>query len=305
MRSIRLFATRIAPSFLKPLYSPAKTRKLTTAIPTSSIQSTASSAPRLSAFTGKPDFYEAFFLLDDILLQLQPLERSLSITAGQSIQWHEREEMSGSLGFSLSTLQYRKIKDKLALLACHSNLPEIRQFLLNFTQDPTIRVSATENDVVEKKATERKNVYGHIDELGRAVAKGKRKSSTARVLLVDGEGLMYVNGKPVAEYFHRMNDMFKVAEPLRATSAFGKYNIWALVRGGGQTGTIKHMSYSQTLLGQSGAVALATAKAMAAKDDRLLQILATWGLLKQDNRQVERKKPGQPKARKHFTWVKR
>lgn len=196
----------------------------------------AASPPRLSAFTGKPDFYEALFLLDDILLQLQPLERSLSITAGQSVNWHDRDGLSNALGFSLSTLQYRKIKDKLSLLACHSNIPEIRQFLLNFTHDSAIKSLSSSDMQVEDKPSEKKSIYGHIDEQGRAVAKGKRKSATAKVFLVEGEGLMYVNGKPVAEYFHRMNDMFKIAEPLRVTGSFGKFNIWALVRGGGQTG---------------------------------------------------------------------
>lgn len=210
---------------------------------TSQVTPTVTSSPtRLSAFTGKPDFYEALYFLDDILLQLQPLagKKAMSITSGQSIQWHDADKLSDAMGFSLSTLHYRKVKDKLAELACYSNLPEIRQLLLNFTADPTIVSIANDigavgaDDKIVLSKAER--VYGHVDDLGRVVAKGRRKTSLAKVYLVDGEGLLYVNGKPAAEYFQRMAYMFKLAEPLRVTSSFGKYNIWALVNGGGLTG---------------------------------------------------------------------
>lgn len=252
---------------------------------------------RLSAFTGKPDYYEALFFFDDILLQLKPLQQSLSITAGQSIRWYERKELSDSLGFGLTTLQHRKVKDKLSMLATYSSVPEIRQLLLNFTDDPKLATSITAEEnpfqaSEEQKLVDAVRIYGHLDSLGRVVAKGKRKSSTAKVYLVPGDGKLFVNGKPAVEYFSRMVDMFKLAEPFRVTGSFGKYNIWALVRGGGFTG-------------QCGAVRLAIAKAMVVKEPKLLPTLTSWGLLKQDNRRVERKKPGQPKARKRFTWVKR
>lgn len=196
---------------------------------------------RLSAFTGKPDFYEALFFFDDILLQLHPLEKSMTKTSGQSIKWHERQQLGDALGFSLSTLQHRKIKDKLVDLACYSGLPEIRNFLQNFTEDSAIHTSV--NSTAETSGStnleplKAKSIYGHVDSLGRIVAKGKRKTSTAKAYLVEGEGLFYVNGKPAAEYFSRVSDMFKIAEPFRVTSSFGKFNVWALVRGGGFTGT--------------------------------------------------------------------
>ncbi len=197
--------------------------------------------PRLSAFTGKPDFYEALFFLDDILLNLKPFDKSLSTTAGQSIQWHDRQALSDSFGFSLSMLQHRKIKDKLSMLACYSSIPEIRLFLSNFTNDTAVMTDKSSKVQRDEKVIEATRIFGRIDSLGRAVAKGKRKAATAKVYLVEGEGLFYVNGKPAAEYFNRMVDMFKLAEPFRVTSTFGKYNVWALVRGGGHTGKFPKM----------------------------------------------------------------
>lgn len=224
---------------------------------------------RLSAFTGKPSFYEALFFFDDILLKLRPLSKSLSTTAGQSVQWHGKQELSDALGMGLSTLQHRKVKDKLAALACYAGVPEIREFLVNFTADSAVtRCSSAAHAAAEAAPSEAKasladkvRRYGRTDELGRAVATGKRKAATAKAYLVPGEGLCYVNGKPAAEYFPRLNDMFRLAAPFQATSTFGRFNVWALVRGGGATG-------------QAGAVALATARVLVVRDAQHLAVLS-------------------------------
>lgn len=225
-----------------PIFRSARpsTRLVSTETSTSASEvSPTGTSTRLSAFTGKPDFYEALFFFDDIILQLHPLERSMTKTSGQSVKWHDRQRLGDALGFSLSTLQHRKIKDKLVELACYSGLPEIRNFLQNFTEDPAIQAAprTPDNSQVDTEPAKVKSIYGQVDSLGRVVAKGKRKTSTAKAYLVEGDGLFYVNGKPAAEYFGRVSDMFKIAEPFRVTSAFGKFNVWALVRGGGFTGT--------------------------------------------------------------------
>src|SRR5690606_13283953 len=120
---------------------------------------------RLSAFTGKPDFYEALFFLDDILLNLKPFSKSLTTTAGQSIQWHDRQALSDALGFSLSTLQHRKIKDKLSMLACYASVPEIKVFLSNFTNDSIIKneENTEKSDTASsKKEDDPTRIYGRI-----------------------------------------------------------------------------------------------------------------------------------------------
>lgn len=193
---------------------------------------------KLSAFTGKPSFYEALFFLDDILSRLTSLPRPCSITSCESIKWHDKDYLSDSLGFALSNLQYRKIREKLVKLAGYSHIPEIRQFLQpNFAHELTGgETEINEAETAEKTEIVQRSYYGRIDMDGKAVAVGKRKSSSAKVMLVPGTGELWVNGKPMVEYFKRWVDRFKLAEPLRVTSGLGKWNIWALVRGGGPTG---------------------------------------------------------------------
>lgn len=253
---------------------------------------------RLSAFTGKPSYYEALYFFDDILLRLHGLPRTTSFTAASSLKWQPKEQMSDALGFGLDNLQYRKVREKLAVLAGYGQIEEVSRFLANFLVKGSTNDSAQVKDSTataltsEPAAVSTKSYYGRVDKEGRAIATGKRKAATAKAMLVPGTGQLFVNGRPMTEYFSRWCDRFALAEPFRVTNTFGKFNVWGLVRGGGQTG-------------QAGALSLAISKAMVVAKPELVTILSPWGLLRQDNRQVERKKPGQPKARKKFTWVKR
>ncbi|RKP37604.1 30S ribosomal protein S9 [Dimargaris cristalligena] len=130
------------------------------------------------------------------------------------------------------------------------------------------------------------------DDLGRAYAVGRRKEAQARVWLVEGEGHIYINGKPMAEYFVNVVPREAVIAPMQLVGALGKFNVWAKVRGSGTTG-------------QSEATALGIAKALALHTPPYKEPLRAEGCLTRDPRMVERKKTGQPKARKKFTWVKR
>lgn len=121
---------------------------------------------------------------------------------------------------------------------------------------------------------------------------GRRKASAARVLLRPGSGKWLVNGRPLAEYFPRMTHQKLVEEPLEVTGTLGRFDIRVTARGGG-------------LSGQAGAVRLAVARALALLDPDLRRVLREKGLLTRDPRQVERKKPGRPKARKRFQFSKR
>lgn len=77
---------------------------------------------------------------------------------------------------------------------------------------------------------------GIIDEDGRAYGIGRRKSSSAKVYLVQGEGEVLVNGKSINSVFGRIHDRESALWPLKATQRIDKYNVWALVKGGGTTG---------------------------------------------------------------------
>ena len=131
-----------------------------------------------------------------------------------------------------------------------------------------------------------------VDADGRSVAVGRRKSAVASVYVTPGSGAFEVNRKPVAEYFADPRHAIDVASPLKVTGTLGLYDVAAFVQGGGSTG-------------QAGAVRLGVARALQRQNPDFRQALKKEGLLTRDARVVERKKPGQKKARKKFQWVKR
>lgn len=131
-----------------------------------------------------------------------------------------------------------------------------------------------------------------LDEFGRAVAVGKRKSAVAKAYVVKGEGEFLVNGKPLHEYFHSLYDRERIVFPLSAINSEGDYNVFVKVRGGG-------------ISGQAGAIVNALGKALVIHNPLLRPLLNRLGFVKRDRRVVERKKPGKLKARKMPAWVKR
>jgi small subunit ribosomal protein S9 len=123
-------------------------------------------------------------------------------------------------------------------------------------------------------------------------AVGRRKSSVARVFLTEGTGKISVNGKELLEYMRRKSLALKVRQPLDATNTESKYDIRATVRGGGNSG-------------QAGALRLGIARAILMHDESHKKILKAGGFLTRDPREKERKKYGQPGARKKFQFSKR
>ena len=121
---------------------------------------------------------------------------------------------------------------------------------------------------------------------------GRRKRSVARVILRPGGGDWKVNGRALADYFPRSTHQIRVEEPFKVTDLAGQFDVTVRVHGGGLTG-------------QSDAVRMGLARAILQHDEELRPILREKGMLTRDARQVERKKPGQPKARKRFQFSKR
>ena len=121
---------------------------------------------------------------------------------------------------------------------------------------------------------------------------GRRKSSVARVRIRPGDGKMLINKRELDNYFPRKQDRILVKAPLATAEAEGKFDIFINVRGGGITG-------------QAGASRLGIARALKNYDEKYLQALRDGGQLTRDARMVERKKPGQKKARKKFQFSKR
>lgn len=121
---------------------------------------------------------------------------------------------------------------------------------------------------------------------------GRRKSAVARVRIRPGDGKFVVNKRPCEEYFTGERDRNDINNVLEKTSTKGKIDIYVNVKGGGYTG-------------QAGAIVLGLGRAIKVYDSNLEPILRDNNFLTRDPRQVERKKYGQPGARKRFQFSKR
>jgi len=121
---------------------------------------------------------------------------------------------------------------------------------------------------------------------------GRRKTAVARIYLKDGNGAITVNGRDYKEYFPTGTLQYVVTQSLEIAEAMGKYDIKVNLDGGGITG-------------QAEALRLAISKALCEINPEHRPPLKAKGLLRRDPRMVERKKPGQKKARKKFQFSKR
>ncbi|MFT7101222.1 MAG: small subunit ribosomal protein S9 [Bacteroidia bacterium] len=121
---------------------------------------------------------------------------------------------------------------------------------------------------------------------------GRRKASVARIYMSEGKGTITVNDRPLEKYFASPESRYYVNLPLTVCEMEGKFDIKVNVDGGGTTG-------------QADAIKLAIARALVEMDAELKPALRAKGLMTRDSRSVERKKPGQPKARKKTQFSKR
>ena len=121
---------------------------------------------------------------------------------------------------------------------------------------------------------------------------GRRKAAVARVYLSSGKGKIKINGRDFREYLCRESLAKVVLEPLNAIEKIDAYDFNVNVKGGGLTG-------------QAGAIRLGIARALLQDNADYRPVLKAAGYLKRDARRVERKKYGQPGARKQFQFSKR
>jgi len=121
---------------------------------------------------------------------------------------------------------------------------------------------------------------------------GRRKAAVARVYISEGKGNITINKRPFEEYFPSKLLQYVVKQPLAQFDVESKYDIKVVLDGGGYKG-------------QSEALRLAIARALVKIDPDNKPALRVQGFLTRDPREVERKKPGRPKARKRFQFSKR
>ena len=127
---------------------------------------------------------------------------------------------------------------------------------------------------------------------GRYYGTGKRKNAIARVFLKTGDGKITINGREVSEYFPRPTSVMIIHQPFEVVEQTGKYDVDANVSGGG-------------VAAQAEAVRHGISRALLNTNPELRAALKRAGFLTRDARKKERKKPGQPGARKKFQYSKR
>lgn len=233
-----------------------------------------------SYFSREPRFNDLYLQVTRLLMKYHHLP---TYPAGEAPQlpWTKLGVMRAELGESIKAAHYARVMrvaKRLNLIEMSLRPAEVTMALNSFTRqlDPSLNTPAPIT----------------IDKHGRAVGVGKRKASTARAFVVEGTGEILINGKPLNKAFGRVHDRESAVWALTATERLDKYNVWALVEGGGTTG-------------QAEAMTLAVAKALVAHEPALKTALRKAGCITRDPRTVERKHHGRLKARKSPTWVKR
>lgn len=205
-------------------------------------------------FSGSPKFIDHLLRLENYLAEHENLP-ILSPNEAPRKAWLKLPQFRDFVGEAVPTKKYK------SLLKILQRLNQI---------DPTIipdDVNAAINEYVRPG-----NPYGNkpapptLDEMGRARGRGKRKTSSAVVHLVEGEGEVLVNGKTLLEAFPRVHDRESVVWPLSCTQRLDKYNVWATVKGGGTTG-------------QAEAITLALARALLVHEPGLKPALRKGMLL--------------------------
>ncbi|KAI5238092.1 hypothetical protein E4T43_07688 [Aureobasidium subglaciale] len=233
-----------------------------------------------SYFTGKPDFTDDLLKLENLLRKYQTLP-VLPTGHAPRVAWKTLAQYKVNSNEPVKAARYTKILQVLQRLNyIHPNLmpEEVSTALRRYMRD----VQPFHNQPKP----------GVVDEYGRARGVGRRKSSNAVAFLVEGEGEVLINGKPLTQAFGRLHDRESALWALKVTERMDKYNVWCVTRGGGTTG-------------QADAIALAVSKALMVHEPLLKPALRRAGVVTRDPRRVERKKPGKLKARKMPAWVKR
>ena len=124
-------------------------------------------------------------------------------------------------------------------------------------------------------------------------ALGRRKAAVARVYLTAGKGNITINDRPVEQYFALESLRYIVSQPFEVTNTLGQFDVKVTIAGGG-------------IKGQAEAIRLGIARAMSdLNKEEYRSALKAAGFLTRDAREVERKKPGQPGARRRFQFSKR
>ncbi len=183
-----------------------------------------------SYFTAKPTFTDDFLALSALFRKVATLPVIPNAEAPK-IAWKTIDQYRIMTNEPVRHMRYLKMLLILKRLNCiHPSLmpPEVLEAMRRYKKD------SQPGDVKPRPTI--------IDELGRAKGVGRRKTSTAVVWLVEGEGEVLVNGKSLSQFFGRLHHRESAVWALKATQRLDKYNVFALVQGGGLTGKAEAMT---------------------------------------------------------------
>ncbi|KAI1188826.1 37S ribosomal protein S9 [Nemania serpens] len=233
-----------------------------------------------SYFSRHPQFNDSFVRLQELARKYARLP-IIPPSQVERVAWKTKEQYRQAIG------EHVKGRDYATCIGLVKRLHQIHPDLMPEEVQAGLRPFKRNINVFLNRP-----IQAPIDKFGRSHGVGKRKSSIARAWLVEGTGEVLINGKPLSEAFGRIHDRESALWGLKSTERLDKYNVWALVGGGGTTG-------------QAEALAMAIAKALVVHEPPLKTPLRRAGCITRDPRTVERKKAGHLKARKRPAWVKR
>lgn len=239
-------------------------------------------------FSCRSAFQDQFGVLSTVLKELDGAHGRLLASGSGPIEaptsaapppWLPKEDIEIKLGQRLFDHEYAELTGLFTKLWLHPLGGERARAAVT----PFLRFASGTQPMPPK---------GKVDDQGRGHGVGHRKTSRAEVWVSEGQGSFTVNGRTLAEVFPLSTTRFHAFEPLRLVGALSRFDVVATVTGGGHSG-------------QAGAVRHGLSLALAAHTADFEKPLQEAGMLTRDNRIVERKKPGQRKARRKFQWVKR
>lgn len=197
-----------------------------------------------SYFSRSPMFNDRYLALEKLMKKYAHLP-VVPAADVERVAWKSLSDLKQSFGEAVKATDFVKCLQTIKRL--HQIHPDLKPDEVKEALEPFKR----DIQVFENKPTPIT-----IDKYGRALGVGKRKSSTARAFVLEGDGQILVNGKTLANYFGRVHDRESAVWALHATGRLDKYNVWARVEGGGTTG-------------QAEALTLAIAKGLMAHEPAL------------------------------------
>lgn len=177
-----------------------------------------------SYFTGRPQFTDNFLHLQALLRRYERLPTVPKAHAPR-VAWRDLTQYRALMGEPVPAAKYHRVMvilKRLNRILPAMMPPELKDAMQLYKQD------SAPWDTIRRPR--------EVDTFGRAYGIGRRKSSTAKVFMVQGEGEVLVNGKSINSAFGRIHDRESALWALKATDRMDKYNVWALASGGGSTG---------------------------------------------------------------------